>query len=1057
MRILIDLEGAQLAEHHLYTMLFAESIISSAGGHEVIIALNGLLPDYILDIRKRLKHLIADRDIRVWHAIGPVAASYAGNSQRRGWAERIREYFLASLTPDVVIVTDFFAGNSDDAVSSIGRLGISFPTVLLVRASDMQALASEDVSRFVKNKRDMMDMGAGFIPLSGDCEGALMNIWPGHALLPRFPDKLDDKSEADVNRIGRLVVQRLEVLVADWQEEKSRNGKRKRLAMVSPLPPSKTGIADYTADLLPALTTHYDIDLIVGDNEVVDKTIKDCFEIHTASWFRRNANRYDRIVYQFGNSLFHAHIFELAKLFPGVVVLHDFYLSDLRLAMDQACAATPYIDELYNSHGYRPLKDLVGEPNWQRLMAAFPTNRAAFQDAIGVIVHSEFSRVLAREWYGEKTAQNWAVIPLVRTPVDVIDRYASRASLGLSKDDFVVCSLGHIVGSKLNDRILDAWAELQLWKTRRFKLIFVGELSADNYGQELGARIKSISSEQNVHVTGWVEKSEYLTYARAADLAIQLRSKSRGETSAAVLDCMNVALPTIVNANGSMAYLPNDAVRFVADQFEAQDLLNALEEMVADDCKRLLIGDAARRWILENHNPEKCALLYWETIERFYAKAPVAIGSLIESIVEADFVDSAQTIDSSDYSDLVSALSTSMLDKARNSVVYVDISEIVIDDLRTGIQRVVRSLIHEWIKSESLIRVEPVYASDQHGRWNYYHARRWTQRELGLTFETVQDMPVEFQAGDELLLADFTGPLLIELDRAGYYDKLRMWGVRISAIVYDILPVKYPQYFPASATDHARWLNSVGRVADRAFCISMSVANDLNQWFLENLEGEKSPKIQSFRLGADIANSNLTRGVSLEVESTLKMMEGGTSFIAVGTLEPRKMHLQMVEAFDVLWSKGHHCHLVLIGKRGWMVDELETRLIKHKEFGRHLHWLDKVSDESLERLYSNSSCLLAASVDEGFGLPLIEAAQHRIPIIARDIPVFREVAGDHAYYFRGTSGKELASAIISWLKLYKNEEHPKSDALPWLTWAESARLLMDQIVLHDAPVTILPH
>jgi glycosyltransferase involved in cell wall biosynthesis len=117
------------------------------------------------------------------------------------------------------------------------------------------------------------------------------------------------------------------------------------------------------------------------------------------------------------------------------------------------------------------------------------------------------------------------------------------------------------------------------------------------------------------------------------------------------------------------------------------------------------------------------------------------------------------------------------------------------------------------------------------------------------------------------------------------------------------------------------------------------------------------------------------------------------------------------------------------------------RLLNHHELGRRLFWLEGISDEYLEKVYAASTCLIAASEGEGFGLPLIEAAQHGIPIIARDIPVFREIAGDYAFYFRNTESGVLACAIRDWLALFEAGRHPKSNALPRLTWRESTEVL----------------
>lgn len=100
----------------------------------------------------------------------------------------------------------------------------------------------------------------------------------------------------------------------------------------------------------------------------------------------------------------------------------------------------------------------------------------------------------------------------------------------------------------------------------------------------------------------------------------------------------------------------------------------------------------------------------------------------------------------------------------------------------------------------------------------------------------------------------------------------------------------------------------------------------------------------------------------------------------------------------------------------------------------------------LEKLYAAGACLIAASYNEGFGLPLIEAAQHRLPIIARGIPVFREVAGKFAFYFAGEKPEDLAQSVSEWLSLYKDGLHPRSGDMPWLTWKESTKMMLENVI-----------
>jgi glycosyltransferase involved in cell wall biosynthesis len=177
----------------------------------------------------------------------------------------------------------------------------------------------------------------------------------------------------------------------------------------------------------------------------------------------------------------------------------------------------------------------------------------------------------------------------------------------------------------------------------------------------------------------------------------------------------------------------------------------------------------------------------------------------------------------------------------------------------------------------------------------------------------------------------------------------------------------------------------------------------------------------------------------------------------VGTLEPRKGYLQAIEAFTQLWENGVDVNLVIVGRAGWQqlppdqqrsIPQLLARLANHPEKGRRLFWLDGPSDEFLELIYSSVNGLLAASEDEGFGLPLIEAAQKGLPILARDIPVFREVATQNACYFTADDPQQLAAAVVRWVE--KGFQPPSTD-MAWLTWQQSAANL--QHLLLDSPGT----
>jgi hypothetical protein len=117
-------------------------------------------------------------------------------------------------------------------------------------------------------------------------------------------------------------------------------------------------------------------------------------------------------------------------------------------------------------------------------------------------------------------------------------------------------------------------------------------------------------------------------------------------------------------------------------------------------------------------------------------------------------------------------------------------------------------------------------------------------------------------------------------------------------------------------------------------------------------------------------------------------------------------------------------------------------------------WLEGAGDDILDQL--KASALLMASQGEGFGLPIIEAARHGLPVIVRDLPVFREVAGEHAFYFSGTHGDQLGDALREWLVLYRRGEAPSAAGMPILTWAESTKQLLSVILGGNWYRTVTP-
>lgn len=1233
MRLVIDLQGAQASNRRRgigrYSLSLAQALVRNRGNHEVFIALSDLFPDTIEPIRAAFDGLLPKDHIRVWTAPGPVQAADQAFDVRRHAAELLREQFLASLSPDVVLVSSLFEGLGDDAVTSVGRLSSQVPTAVILydliplihrkiylqnpvmeqwyenkldhlrradlllsisassgkeavdflnfdprRVRNISTAAEEHfkpaavtpevrarlASRYGLNKPFVMYTGGidhrknierliaayarlpatlrrkhqlaiicsiqdedrrrltqlavqngleegeliltGFVPeedLLACYRACTMFVFPswhegfglpaleamqcGRAVIaantsslpevigrhdalfnPVDPEAIADKMakvlqdhafRAELEGHGAQQARRfswnisalqawqaLEVSFGDAVEQASGSIDRPRMAYVSPLPPQASGISDYSAELLPELARHYRVEVIAAQDQVADPFICANCPIRSVEWFRQHAHEFDRVLYHFGNSDFHSHMFDLLHDHPGVVVLHDFFLSGIVAHRDvHGEAAGSWPRALLASHGWHAARARFTAADTADVVWAYPANLEVLQNALGVIVHAEYSRQLAREWFGPSAADDWTLIPLLRTRALEVDRATARLALGIPEEAFVVCSFGHLGPTKLNHRLLAAWGMTPLACDPHCRLVFVGQNHGGQYGIDLLSAMRGQIGGSGVEVTGYVDQKAFRLWLSAADVGVQLRTLSRGETSGTVLDCMNYGLATIANANGSMTELDKSTVWMLPDDFEDHQLAEALTQLHADKHRRDDLAKNGRQVIAELHAPRVCADKYSAAIEGYYNRSVVSGTSGLLSALAAQFIVPPQ----SEWATLAAAIAKNKRKSPHRPQLLIDVSELVQQDVKSGIQRVVRSVLLCTLQNPPAgWQVEPVYAStDEDG---YRYARRFTCRFLGISDDWVVDEPVEAYSGDIFLGLDLQ-PRVVPR-QAAILEEWHRRGVSVHFVVYDLVPVLMPDVFPEGAkTGHHRWLETLSRF-DSAICISRAVADDLYTW-LQTYGGkrERPFALNWFHLGGDTQNSVPTTGLRADSEQVLAALSTRPSFLSVSTLEPRKGHGQTLSAFEILWDKGLDANLVFVGKQGWMVEGLIDRLNNHAELGKRLFWLAGISDEYLDMIYAASTCLIAASEGEGFGLPLIEAAQHKCPIIAREIPVFREVAGKHAQYFPNSKDPAvLAHAVEEWLALHRKRKAPTSDAMSWQMWAQSTEALLDCLI-----------
>ena len=390
--------------------------------------------------------------------------------------------------------------------------------------------------------------------------------------------------------------------------------------------------------------------------------------------------------------------------------------------------------------------------------------------------------------------------------------------------------------------------------------------------------------------------------------------------------------------------------------------------------------------------------------------------------------------------------------------IYLECSQTATNLHHTGIQRVVRNVVLNHVKAASVVGVEAAPAqylgriffafdwkpSDDSSAsiWGKFVKRRisssdgrtvpenWRSRfnavldraKRAVRFKKVRrrfrslwlnrfGIALQPHPGDLMVLVDLT------LGRRVWpaIEDWRRQGGKVAVVVYDILPITNPEFFlPKLSGAFADWFDKVCMNADLLLAISDTVRDQLRVLVGQKAGSgaQESPQVESFRLGAELDMWYADAYVRPLVRTAFDPASGLAPYLMVGTIEPRKNHLTALDAFDRLWERGMKVRLVVVGRLGWKFDAIERRLRTHPRLGQGLHWFPDLSDTGrLGHCYRHAKAIVFPSWGEGYGLPIVEGLQHGLPVIASDLPVHREVAGDFAAYFDPAKSEALAEWI----------------------------------------------
>lgn len=385
---------------------------------------------------------------------------------------------------------------------------------------------------------------------------------------------------------------------------RSTASRRRTLALVTPLPGQRSGIATYAARLIEHLRSDLDVTVFVeGDLAAVDDI--EGVTIHPLRLLPTLVDRgavFDEILYFMGNSSFHVEALAMLDTVPGDVLMHDVRLSGLysevrrlepeRLPQGSMGAA---LEAMYPER-YR--RSVVDSPDiWPETAARFGIlmSKDVALRASRLFVHSEYAASLVEIDSGRRP------IHLYDIPCPAVEPATSPAS-----GPPTIASFGIVAPVKEPGRLIEALAIVRQ-RIDDAELVFAGGIEA-HYQDELRKKAGRCGVSSAVRFTGHLDDDEFLALQQRAAIAVQLRAFTNGESSAAITETLAAGIPTIVSDLGSMAELPRNAVQHVSAQADGAELAELVLALLESPTRRAQLRSAALQYVAD-HSFEAAAEL----------------------------------------------------------------------------------------------------------------------------------------------------------------------------------------------------------------------------------------------------------------------------------------------------------------------------------------------------------------------------------------------------------------------------------------------------------------
>ncbi len=422
--------------------------------------------------------------------------------------------------------------------------------------------------------------------------------------LPALREKgLERLKQYQWDEVAKLTISCLEkeyALQSTPAAGEQQKSEKTRLAFFTPLPPMKSGISDYSVDILNAICKFFEIDVFIDDGYQADHVLNHSIRVLNHREFR--VKKYAHVLFQVGNSDYHTYMFPYLEKYGGIVVLHDYNLHSVAYSTASRKKSTlsfyreyllkDYPASFVNEYLQTLKTGASGVKTFEIELNGFVTNYAD-----KIIVHSDEAKtkLLQRD-----IGRNVQKIHSYAKIEELKDTVAAKATLGIAEDQVIFSSFGYIQRTKRTMPSLKAFQRL-CQEHRNVHYFFVGSPDSTTKDEMLDY-IRKNHLEDCVTITGYIGLDDFTRYIDATDVCVNLRYPSNGETSGSLMRILAKGKCVMVNEIGSFQEIPDDccvkipSAETMTERQEVERIYREFERLISNKSEIAYLSANARKY-----------------------------------------------------------------------------------------------------------------------------------------------------------------------------------------------------------------------------------------------------------------------------------------------------------------------------------------------------------------------------------------------------------------------------------------------------------------------------